>query len=109
MLISYYQNRKMAVKWNGEKSSHHPLPGGGAQGGQLGQIEYLSQSEDNVNFLRREEKYKFIDDLSILEVINLITCGLANYNFKQHVASDIGISHKYLDPKLGKHKHTWTK
>ena len=30
-------------------------------------------------------KYKFVDDLSILEVINLIAVGLAAYNFKQHV------------------------
>ena len=51
ILISYYQNREMAVKWNGKMSKVYPLPGGGAQGGQLGQLEYLSQSDNNVDFL----------------------------------------------------------
>ena len=96
ILISYFQDRQMAVKWNGHLSSPHPLPGGGAQGGQLGQIEYLSQSNDNVNFLTPEEKFKFIDDLSILEILNLVMCGISSYNFKNHVASDIGVHGQYL-------------
>ena len=50
ILIPYFQNRKMPVKWNNEVSSPYPLPGGGAQGGQLGQIEYLSQTNENVDF-----------------------------------------------------------
>ena len=96
ILISYFQNRKMAVKWNGEVSKQFNLPGGGAQGGQLGQLEYISQSDDNVDFLNMEDKYKFIDDLSIIEVINLAMCGISGYNFKQHVASDIGSHGQYL-------------
>ena len=96
ILISYFQNRKMAVKWNNEVSSPYPLPGGGAQGGQLGQIEYLSQTNDNVDFLDLSDKFKFIDDLSILEVINLAMCGITSYNFRQHVPSDIGTHGQYL-------------
>jgi hypothetical protein len=99
ILISYFQNRQMAVKWNKELSTPYPLPGGGAQGGQLGQIEYLSQSDDNVDFLDDGEKFKFIDDLSTLEVINLAMCGITSYNFKQHVASDIGAHGQYLPIK----------
>ena len=98
ILISYFQDRQMAVKWNGHTSKPYPLPGGGAQGGQLGQLEYLSQSNDNVNFLSKEEKFKFIDDLSILELINLVMSGMSSYNFKQHVASDIGVHGQYLPP-----------
>ena len=86
----------MAVKWNGQLSSPYPLPGGGAQGGQLGQIEYLSQSNDNVTFLTKEEKFKFIDDLSVLEMLNLVMSGISTYNFKHHVASDIGVHGQYL-------------
>ena len=96
ILISYFQDRQMAVKWNGNLSKAHPLPGGGAQGGQLGQIEYLSQSNNNANFLTTEEKFKFIDDLSVLELVNLVISGLSSYNFKQHVASDIGVHGQYL-------------
>jgi hypothetical protein len=45
----------------------------GPQGGTLGIEEYLSQSNDNVDFLDQDEKFKFIDDLSVLEIINLIS------------------------------------
>ena len=99
ILISYFQNRQMAVKWNGAISTPHPLPGGGAQGGELGQLEYLAQSNNNVDFLDNNSKYKFIDDLSILEIINLIMCGLVNYNFKAHVASDVASHGKFLPPQ----------
>ena len=74
----------------------YPSPGGGAQGGQLGQIEYLSQTNENVDFLDLSEKFKFIDDLSILEDINLAMCGITSYNFKQHIPSDIGTHGQYL-------------
>ena len=96
ILISYFQNRQMAVKWNGKFSAPYPLPGGGAQGGELGQLEYMAQSNNNTDFLDEKSKYKFIDDLSILEVINLVMCGLVNYNFKAHVASDVASHGKFL-------------
>jgi hypothetical protein len=86
----------MAVKWNGHLSKPHPLPGGGAQGGELGQIEYLSQTNTNTDFLTIEEKFKFIDDLSILKVLNLAMCGISSYNFKNHIASDIGSHGQFL-------------
>ena len=47
-------------------------------------------------FLHGDEKYKYIDDLSIIELINLILNGIASYNPKQQVPSDIGIGHKFL-------------
>ena len=62
----------------------------------MGQIEYLSQSNDNVDFLSTEEKFKFIDDLSTLEMLNLVMSGISSYNFKQHVASDIGVHGQFL-------------
>ena len=99
ILISYFQDRQMAVKWNGHLSKPHPLPGGGAQGGELGQLEYLSQSNTNADFLTNDEKFKFIDDLSILEVINLVMSGISSYNFKNHIASDIGTHGQYLSPE----------
>ena len=96
ILISYFQNRKMSVKWNGVYSPPYPLPGGGAQGGELGQLEYLAQSNDNTDFIDDEFKFKFIDDLSLLEVINLTLCGISSYNFRQHVASNIADHGQYL-------------
>ena len=66
------------------------------KGGELGQLEYFAQSNKNTDFLDDKWKYKFIDDLSILEVINLVLCGLASYNLDTHVASDVAIHGKFL-------------
>ena len=96
VLISYFQDRKMKVKWHNKLSTQRNLPGGGPQGSSIGGLEYDSQSNSNTDFLTPEDKYKFVDDLSMLEVINLITAGLASYNFKHHVASDIGVNQLYL-------------
>ena len=49
-------------------------------GGTLGIEEYLSQNNDEVEYLPNDEKFKFIDDLSILEIINLLSIGLASYD-----------------------------
>ena len=99
VLVNFFQNRRMRVKWKGFISTLRALNGGGPQGGTLGIEEYLSQSNDNTNFLDEEEKFKYIDDLSMLELVNLISIGIANHNFKVSVASDIGIGNKYLPPE----------
>ena len=99
VLVNFFQNRRMRVKWKGFISTLRALNGGGPQGGTLGTEEYLSQSNDNANFLDEEEKFKYIDDLSMLELVNLISIGIANHNFKVSVASDIGIGNKYLPPE----------
>lgn len=96
ILLSYFQDRSMKVKWNKALSTSRDLPGGGPQGGSLGILEYKSQSDDNTDFLDANEKYKYIDDLSILEVINLILNGISSYNVKQQVPSDIKIGNKFI-------------
>ena len=96
VLISFFQERKMRVKWRKKLSSVRHLPGGGPQGSSVGLLEFDSQSNDNAEFLSEDDKFKFVDDLSVLEIINLILIGLSSYNFKQHVASDIGIGQLYL-------------
>ena len=73
VLISYFQQRKMKVKWRNTLSTQRDLPGGGPQGSSVGGLEYDSQSNENTNFLSEDDKYKFVDDLSVLETINLIT------------------------------------
>ena len=95
-LMSYFQDRKMVVKWNGVISSARPLNGGGPQGATFGLLEYLAQSNNNTDFLSPLEKFKFIDDLSILEIINLLMIGISSYNFKSHVASHIGDHGQYI-------------
>ena len=99
VLINYFQDRKMIVKWHGKYSFVRSLPWGGPQGCYLGQLEYSSQSNDSAQFVPPEDRYKFVDDLSLLEIINLLTIGLSSYNFKNHVASDIAIGESYLPPE----------
>ena len=108
LLISYFENREMRVRWHGVVSAPRKLPGGGAMGATLGNWEFLSQTNDNADCVPQEDRFKFVDDLSVLEVINLLTIGLSSFNFKQQIASDIPThgqiipnenlkSQKYLD------------
>ena len=51
----------------------------------MGILEYLSLSNDKLQNVQEEDKYSFIDDLSLLELINLTNIGMQSYNVKQHV------------------------
>ena len=61
------------------------------QGSTFGVLEYLSQSNDNADNVPPEDRFKFMDDLTILEVIQLASVGMASYNFKAHVPSNIPV------------------
>jgi hypothetical protein len=97
LLANYLTDRKMKVKFNGEMSEFLDLVGGGPQGTLLGQIEYLVQSNDSSDCVPEEDRFKYIDDLSLLQLVCL--SGLVTeYDFSQHVASDIGTNQSYLPP-----------
>jgi hypothetical protein len=68
-----------------------------SQGTLLGGIEYLVQSNDNADIVSDEDRFKYIDDLSVLEVVYLAGL-LTEYNFYEHVASDIATGQPYLPP-----------
>ena len=85
----------MKVKFNGEMSDFLALIGGGPQGTLLGGLEYLAQSNDNADIVPPEDRFKYIDDLSILQLI-CFSGLLTDYNFYQHVASDVGIDQQFL-------------
>ena len=104
-LISFFQRRKLTVKWKNEKSASLEVKGGGPQGGNLGILEYISQTKGNFDFLADEEAYKFVDDASFLEVINLLSVGLASLNAKNHVASDLPPEMAFLPPKNAETQH----
>ena len=63
----------------------------------IGGIEYLVNSNDNADFVDEDEKFKYVDDLSVLEFVCLAGL-LCEYNFRLHVASDIAIDSYYLPP-----------
>ena len=98
ILISYLSDRTMKVKFNGEISELMRLIGGGPQGALIGGIEYLAQSNDNADCVPAENRFKFIDDLSIVQLICLSGL-LLDYNFHQHVASDIAVDQQFLPPQ----------
>ena len=62
----------------------------------MGILEYLSQTDGNIDYVDLEKRFKYIDDVSILEIINLISAGLTSYNCKQQVPSDIGVHNQFL-------------
>ena len=95
LLISYLSNRKMQVKFNGETSEFLKLIGGGPQGTLLGQLEYLVLSNDSADCVTDEDRYKYIDHLTLLELVCLSGL-LTEYNSIEHVPSDIGVGQTYL-------------
>ena len=80
----------MSLKFNGEESPLFDLIGGGPQGSWNGQNCYQTASNDNTVFVQQEDRFKYCDDVNILELI-MIGAILTHYNFHDHVASDIGI------------------
>ena len=89
IMISYFQDRCMKVKWHGKVSSSKELNGGGPQGSTFGIWEYLSQSNHNADNISESDRFKFVDDLSFLEIIQLLSAGIATYNIRSHVPNHI--------------------
>ena len=99
LLTDFFRDRVMSVRWHGVTSSQRTLSGSGPQGSTLGLLEYLSQSNDNTKNIDPELKYKWLDDLSLLEVINLLTIGLSSYNVRAHVPNDIPVHNGFVEAK----------
>ena len=97
ILMDFLTDRKMSVKFNNEESSIYKLIGGGPQGSQIGQHTYIVASDDNTYHVPSEDRYKFCDDASVLEVVMLGDI-LTEYSSKDHVPSDIGVDQLFLDP-----------
>lgn len=72
------------------------MPGSGAMGATLGILEFLSQTNKNADFIPIQYQYKFVDDLSTLEIINLVNIGMSSLNVKYQVPSDLPIHGQYI-------------
>ena len=86
---------QLSVNFNGQESSLFSLVGGGPQGSWAGQETYITASNDNADCVEEDDRFKFCDDLSILELLMLGDI-LTEYNFLEQVASDVGIYQKFL-------------
>ena len=99
LLINYLQDRTMTVKWNGLTSTERKLNGGGPQGATFGIWEYLTQSNDNSDCVHPDYRFKFVDDLTVLEKVNLLVVGLASFNYHATVPSDIPTHNQLIPPE----------
>ena len=99
ILMSFFENRLMFVKWHGVTSSTKSLPGGGPQGTSLGLWSFLSQTNDNPEDTDIENMYKFVDDKTTLEIINLMSIGIASHNPKVSVPSNVCTSNQIIPAK----------
>ena len=57
ILINYLQDRSITIKWHGKKSQPQATPGGGPQGGHLGNLEYLAQSNQSSDCVKDDSRY----------------------------------------------------
>ena len=97
LIINYLQGRTMRVKWHGVTSSVRDLNGGGPQGATFGIWEYLAQSNNSADCVDQNYRFKFVDDLTVLEKINLLIVGLSSFYSKASVPSDVA-EHNQIIP-----------
>ena len=96
----------MSVKWHGCRYVPKIIKGGGPQGATLGLLEYLSQSNDSANCVNVADRFKFVDDISILEIVNLLTVGIASFNIKHQIPTDVP-SHNQFIPAQNLESQKW--
>ena len=97
ILMSFFENRRMAVKWRDAMSVTKRLKGGGPQGSTKGVLSYMSQSNNNTDCVPEDDRYKYFDDATVLEVINLLNIGLSSYRVKDTVPSHIPAHNQFID------------
>ena len=75
------------------------------QGSIVGNWEYLSKNNNNVDHIPPDDRWKQVDDLTSLEVVDVINIGPSSYNFRRHVASDINVNGHNVSQENLKSKH----
>ena len=78
-------------------SEPRQMPGSGAMGSSLGNWEFDSQTNNNANCVPEKKRFKFMDDLSLLEIINLLNIELSSLNVKNKVPNDLPIHGQFVD------------
>ena len=97
LLILYFQFLEMRIKWHNQFSRPRKMPGSGAMGSNIGNWEFDSQINHNADCVPEKDQYKFVDNLTVLEIINLINIGISSHNFKNQVPNDVP-SHGQIIP-----------
>ena len=97
VLTNYFMSGSMKVKWHGKLSGSRNMPGSGAMGSCLGNWEFDSQTNHNADSIPEEDRYKFVDDLSFLKIVNLVNIGISSHNIRQQVPNDLPTHGQILD------------
>ena len=97
VLMSFFENRRMTVKWRDAMSVIRRLKGGGPQGSTKGVLSYMSQSNNNSDCVPLHERYKYFDDLTVLEFVNLLNIGLCSQNVKLSVPSNLPSHNQFVN------------
>ena len=73
------------------------MPGSGAMGSILGNWEFDSQTNNNADCIPAEDRFKFVDDLTFLEIVNLVNIGISSHNTRQQVPNDVPTHGQIVD------------
>ena len=76
------------------------LVGDGPQGGTFGILEFLSQSNDSADMVKTNDRFKFVDELTVFQIINLLMIQITSYDIVKHVPSDIPTHNGYIDKEM---------
>ena len=64
---------------------------------------------DNVDMKDPEEKFKFVNNLTLLEKVNPLMKGLSSFNIKSSVPSDIPVHNGVIPTEHLKHQNIYIK
>ena len=95
---NYLSGRQCIVKFNSAKSNLTQFTGGFPQGSLIGQDAFLVTSDNCAYHVENDDKYRYINDLEILELVRL-TGVLLEYDVASHAPSDIGTHQQFLPPE----------
>ena len=56
----------------------------------------LPQSNHNADCVNPQDRFKFLDDLTVLEIVNLLTVGISSFNIKAQVPSHIPEHNQFI-------------
>ena len=87
----------MSTKYNTSESEVLDLVGGFPQGSIIGGDCYLSASNDAADHISEDDRFRYWDDLEILELISMAGT-LQDYDIYSHIPSDIPVDHEFLPP-----------
>ena len=88
----------MKVKWKGFTSRMRGLIGGSGQGTLIGGPQYLVGSFDVANNVPEQDKFRYFDDLMMLELLMLASI-LQDYEIMQHIPNDVGVDQLFINPE----------